>query len=280
MRVLVTAPAGNVGRHVVRLLLAAGARPTLLVRDPARLDPAVREACDVRVGDLTAAAVVKEAAAGVDAAFWLDTTPHVTEDPIAESAALGEVFASAGVPRAVFVSSSGAELRGGAGHIDGLGAIEDALTGDVTVLRCGYFVTNLLMDLDPLREGTLATTRDPQAPLAWVAPRDIAEVAVGRLLSRNWSGRVVQGVHGPEDLSFAQVAGILSEVLGRTVTAVGISDDDVRAALGGLPPAAVEGIVGMTAGTRDLPPEPPRSPVTTTPTTLGEWAWAELRPLL
>ena len=38
--------------------------------------------------------------------------------------------------------------------------------------------------------------------MAWVAPRDIAEVAVTRLLSDAWSGRCVQAVHGPADLTW------------------------------------------------------------------------------
>jgi hypothetical protein len=49
-----------------------------------------------------------------------------------------------------------------------------------------------------------------------------------------------------------------------------VTDDDVRSALraAGLPPGAVEGIAGMTAGTRNLRPEQPRDALTTTPTTL------------
>jgi uncharacterized protein YbjT (DUF2867 family) len=279
MNVLVTAPTGNVGRHVVRVLLAAGVAPRLIVRDPTRLSEGVRAACDVHVGDLRDAAAVQAAAAGVDAAFWLDTTPHTAEDPIAESAALGQVFASAGVARSVFVSSVGADLGTGAGHLDGLAAIEAQLTGDVTVLRCGYFMSNLLLPGFGPADGVLAATRDPDEAVAWVAPRDIAEVAAARLLAPA-SGRVVQGVFGPEDLSYAQVAVVLTEVLGVPLAYRRISDDDLRGALAGLPEKAVEGIVGMTAGTRDRAPVPPRDAAATTPTTLAEWAWAHRGPLV
>ncbi|WP_037045448.1 NmrA family NAD(P)-binding protein [Pseudonocardia halophobica] len=286
-RIVVTAPTGRVGSRVVHLLLQAGARPTLLVRDPSRLDPVVRAAADVRQGDLTDRAFVREAAAGAEAAFWLDVTPHTADDPVKESAALGEVFAAAAreVGRNVFLSSGGAELRSGAGHIDGLGRIEellDATGAAVTHLRCGYFCTNLLADVDGLRQGVLAAARDPEEPMAWVDPRDIGEVAAARLLARDWSGRVVQGVHGPEDLTYAQVAAVLAEVLGRPVTYHRLSDDDVRAALraAGLGEGAVEGIVGMTAGTRGLRSDPPRTALTTTPTTLAEWAHRVLRPLV
>jgi len=46
VRITVTTPTGNVGRHVVEMLVRAGVRPTVLVRDPARMDPAVLERVD------------------------------------------------------------------------------------------------------------------------------------------------------------------------------------------------------------------------------------------
>lgn len=63
-------------------------------------------------------------------------------------------------------------------------------------LRCGYFTTNLLTDLERLRAGGLSTIRQLDAPMPWVDPRDIAAVAALRLLlfssgvSRGW--RVVR----------------------------------------------------------------------------------------
>jgi len=285
----VTAPTGHVGSRVAQLLVQAGTRPVLLVRDPDRLDPGLRAAAEVRLVDLADPESLRTATKGVDAAFWLDGVGESAPDPIAASTAFGAAAAAAveanDIGRNVFVTSGGAELRHGAGNIDGLAAIEVALDGtgaDVTHLRCGYFFTNLLMDLDGLRAGRLTGTRDPAEQTAWVDPRDIGEVAAARLLADGWSGRQVQGVHGPQDLSFAEVAAILTEVLGRPIGYTQVSDDDMREQLrgAGLPDAVVEGIVGMTIGTRDLVPEQPREFVTTTPTTLGAWAFAHLRPLV
>ncbi len=287
--IAVTAPTGHVGSRVAQLLVQAGSRPVLLVRDPDRLDPGLRDAAEVRLVDLADAASLRAATKGVDAAFWLDGVGESAPDPIAASTAFGAAAAAAveanGISRNVFVTSGGAELRHGVGNIDGLAAVELALDGtgaDVTHLRCGYFFTNLLMDLDGLRAGRLTGTRDPAEQIGWVDPRDIGEVAAARLLAGDWSGRQVQGVHGPQDLSFIEVAEILTEALGRLVGYTQVSDDDMRTQLRdvGLPDAVVEGIVGMTAGTRGLVPEQPREFVTTTPTTLGAWAFAQLRPLV
>ncbi|MEU7135953.1 NAD(P)H-binding protein [Streptomyces sp. NPDC046261] len=289
MTIVVTTPTGHVGSRVVRLLLQAGVRPRVLVRDPARLDEATRALVDARRGDLTDAGFVREAMAGARTVFWVDPTPHTTADPIGTSlrtaAPLVEAARAGDVSRVVLLSSIGAEKRHGVGHIDALAGIEEQLdaTGvDVLHLRCAYFFTNLMLDLEGLSRGVLTTAFDPDRPMPWVDPRDIGEVAAARLLSDAWQGRVVQAVHGPEDLTFHQVARILTEALGRPVRLDAIGDDAARDALraAGLPPAAVEGIVGMTTGSRDLVPEQPRDLLTTTPTSLSAWAHAELRPLL
>ncbi|MGW7290793.1 NmrA family NAD(P)-binding protein [Streptomyces xiamenensis] len=289
MTIAVTTPTGHVGSRVVQLLLQAGVRPRVLVRDPARLEPGVRERVDVHRGDLTDAGFVREALVGATAALVVDPTPHTVEDPVDTSRRTGAHLAAAvrdnGVRRVVFLSSVGAELRHGAGHIDGLAAIEeqlDATGADVLHLRCGYFFTNLILSLDDLAAGRLTAADDPERLLPWVDPRDIGDIAAARLLNDTWRGRVVQGVHGPQDLSWQHVARILSVALGRDIRLRTVSDADVREALSaaGLPPGAVNGIVGMTSGTRDLTPEQPRDTVTTTPTTLAGWAHAHLRPLL
>ncbi|MFG2667020.1 NAD(P)H-binding protein [Streptomyces sp. NPDC048387] len=289
MTIVVTTPTGHVGSRVVRLLLQAGVRPRVLVRDPARLDEETRERADVCQGDLTDSGFVREAVAGARSVFWVDPTPHTTADPVSVSLATAAPLVSAAragdVGRVVLLSSIGAERRQGVGHIDALAGIEEELdaTGvDVLHLRCAYFFTNLLLDLDGLRRGVLSTAFDPGHRMPWVDPRDIGDVVAARLLNDGWRGRVVQAVHGPEDLTFEQVAHILTAALGRTVRLEPVNDDAVREALrtAGLPPSAVEGIVGMTAGSRGLVPEQPRDVLTTTPTRLAGWAHAELRPLL
>ncbi len=50
-------------------------------------------------------------------------------------------------------------------------------------LRCGFFMTNLLTDLDGPRAGRLTTIRPLDDPMRWLDPRDIAAAATGRLLA-------------------------------------------------------------------------------------------------
>lgn len=288
-KIVVTTPTGHVGSRVVQLLVQAGVRPTLLLRDPDKLDPHTRGRVDLVQGDQEEADAVLRATRGADRLFWVDP-PTQDDDPVAGHTRLGANAARAveenGIAHTVFLSSVGAEKRHGAGEIDGLARTEQALDatgGNVLHLRCGHFFTNLVMELDSLRAGLLATPWPLDQAMPWVDPRDIGDVAAARLLAGNWSGRQVQAVHGPEDLSFSRVAQILSRALGLRVRAERISDDQMRAALGsaGLSTGQIEGLVGMSAGLReDFIPEQERDVITTTPTTLAAWAHTHLLPAL
>ena len=286
MKIVVTTPTGHVGSRVVRLLLQAGTRPTLFLRDPDKLDEETRERVDVVQGDQGDLDAVLRATDEADALYWVDP-PTGAEDPIATSARMGANAARAvrenGIARTVFQSSVGAEKRTGAGEIDGLASTEQALdeTGvSVLHLRCGYFFSNLLLDPGAIKEGVLRTAMPVDAPLPWVDPRDIGDIVAARLLSTTWSGRQVEAVHGPRDLSFADVAAVLGEVLDRPFRAEHIADDDLRAALrsAGMGDKQADAIVKMSSGLReDFTPEIPRGILSTTPTTLDSWAYEHLR---
>lgn len=282
MRIVVTTPTGNVGSRVLRLLVQAGVRPVALLRDPARLPPDLSGLVETVRADQTDDDAVLRATAGADRLYWVNPPAPSGADPLAHQAVCARVVSGAvranGIAATVFQSSGGAEKRGGAGDIDGLAATETALdaTGAAVLhLRCGYFMTNLLMSADDVRGGSLPTPWPLEHPLPWVDPRDIGDVAAARLLGPAWDGRAVQAVHGPEDLTFTQVAAVLGELADRPVRAVHVPDADFRAALAGagLSPPEVDAIAGMAAGLTDgHVPEQPRDATTTTPTTLRSWA--------
>ncbi|WP_432561810.1 NAD(P)H-binding protein [Kineococcus sp. SYSU DK003] len=289
MQIAVTTPTGNVGHHLVPMLLRAGTRPRVLVRDPDRLPPGIRPHVEVAVADQFDTAQVVAATRGVDALYWVDP-PVAGEDPLADharatAAVVAAVEANA-IGRVVFQSSVGAELRHGAGEIDGLAGTElglDATAAAVTHLRCGFFFSNLLLELDAIRAGRVQVVLPLDHPMAWVAPRDIAEVAATRLLNPDWSGRVVQAVHGPEDLTWSGAAAVVSAATGVRLTVERVADEELREAMrsAGMSEAFADAVLGMSTGLREgFRPEQPRTAQTTTPTTLGAWSYETLRPLL
>jgi putative NADH-flavin reductase len=163
MTIAVTTPTGHVGSHVVRMLCQAGERPRLLLRNPDRLDAELRPQVELAVGDQRDTEYVAAATRGVEAIFWVHPDDWSLPDPDADAERTGEGLAAAmrqnRITRVVFQSSVGAALI----H-----------------LRCGLFMSNLLMDLEGLRAGKLTTTRPLDVPMPWVDPRDIAAVATVR----------------------------------------------------------------------------------------------------
>lgn len=288
VRIAVTTPKGNVGRHLTRMLVRAGIRPVLLTRDPATIPADLTGFVDVVRADARDPEAVAQATRGADAVYWVDP-PAASENPLVDHAQATDAIVRAveenGIGRVVFQSSVGAEKRHGVGEIDGLAGTEvalDRLGIDVTHLRCGYFFSNLLFEVDSLRAGRLRTVLRLDARMPWVAPRDIAEVAATTLLSSAWSGRRVQAVHGPEDLSWADVAALLTRELGRKIEVERITDDEMRRQYldAGMPAAWADAMLGMSTGLRDdFVPEQPRSIVTTTPTTLRAWVLEHLSDL-
>jgi uncharacterized protein YbjT (DUF2867 family) len=90
MKIVVTTPAGHVGSRVVRLLIQAGVRPTLLARRPARLDAAISERADVVHADLADGATVVRVTRDTDALFWVNpSTADPDADPVAWYAPAG-----------------------------------------------------------------------------------------------------------------------------------------------------------------------------------------------
>jgi len=289
MRIAVTTPNGNVGQHVLTMLIRAGIRPRVLTRHPDRLPPDIVELTDSVAVDQFDADAIVTATRAVDRLFWVDPTTG-SDDPLADyrraSNAAARAVTENGIGKVVFQSSVGAEKRHGAGEIDGLAGTEVALNdtaADVLHLRCGYFFSNLELQLDAIRAGTIPVILPLDQAMAWVAPRDIAEVAVTRLLSTQWSGHSVQAVHGPADLTWTQAAAVVAAAIGRPLRVERISDDAMRDLLhqAGMTAGLVEAVIGMSTGMRDgFTPEQPRTAQTTTPTTLASWAYDVLRPQL
>ncbi|BCJ48120.1 nucleotide-diphosphate-sugar epimerase [Actinoplanes ianthinogenes] len=286
MTIAITTPTGNVGSRTLRLLLQAGIRPRVLLRDPGRLDPGLHDNVEIAQGDLLDPAFVRDATQDVDTLLWATPENFTADDPLAEMATMVDNGTAAvhanRVPRIVLISSIGAELGTGAGMIDGLARSEHEFTAtgaSVHTLRCGYYFTNLHGYADELRAGSLTTAAAPHQPMAWVDPRDVGEVAAARLLNPHWTGTTIQAVHGPADLTWTQAADILSTALDTKITLNVVSDDTMAAGLAqaGMSPRAAAAVLAMTTGLRDgFTPEQTRTPITTTPTTLHAWAATHL----
>jgi len=288
-KIVVNTPSGHVGSRTLQLLIQAGVHPTILTRHPSKLSPELQSVTDIHEGDLFDGGFVIESTKEADALLWVIPENPKSDDPLGDIRALGKIAAEAvsknAIGRTVFLSSGGAEVKKET-LIGTLGEVEEMLnaTGaNVLSLRAGMMFTNLLADAGMLKEGNLVTSTPLDLKSGWNDPRDVGDIAAARLLSTGWSGQLVQYVQGPEDLSYADVAGILSGVLGKPIKAVKIADEDLHKGLldSGASPASADAMIAMlqSVSTGELT-QAPRSYVTTTPTTLASWAYEFLRPLV
>ncbi|WP_406154376.1 NAD(P)H-binding protein [Streptomyces sp. NBC_01023] len=292
--IVITAPTGNIGRHLLSLLLesapAHGEELRVIVRDPARLPDTVRERVEVVTGSHGDAEVVERAFEGADAVFWLvppDSSLTPEEAYTGFSRPALKALAAHGVGHVVGVSAlgRGTPAADRAGLVTASLALDDLLAGTGAAYRAlanPSFFDNLLEEADSIREKgvfTDAVDADRKAPLVAVA--DIAAVAAGLLLDRSWTGADSVPVLGPEDLSPSDLARIMTEQLGRPVRYERQPLGELSATLVGygLNEAFVQGIADMKqAKDNGLDAGVARTPETATPTTFEQWCARTLKP--
>ncbi|NEA54799.1 NAD(P)H-binding protein [Streptomyces sp. SID13666] len=292
--IVITAPTGNIGRHLLPLLLEAapthGEELRVIVRDPARLPDAVRERVEVVIGSHGDAEVVDRAFEGADAVFWLvppDSSLAPMDAYCGFTDPAAEALAAHGVGHVVGVSALGR----GTPVADRAGLVTVSLAVDDLIAKTGVsyralanpsFFENFLEEADSIREKGVFTDvldADRKAPLVTVA--DIAAVAARLLLDRSWTDVADVPVLGPQDLSPNDLARIMTEQLGRPVRYERQSLDELHSTLVGygLNEEFVQGIVDMKqAKDNGLDAGVTRTPDTASPTTFEQWCARTLKP--
>jgi uncharacterized protein YbjT (DUF2867 family) len=294
MRIAVTTPTGHVGRAVTDFLLGSGdgVRVKLLCRRAKDLSDFINRGVELAVGSLEDADYLIRATRDVDALFWVTPPGYGSDNLRAYQNRMGRSAAEAvhtnKISRVINLSSIGADLESGAGPISGLGDVEKMLNRaatNITHLRPGFFFENLLWQQDSIRQwGRFSTTLSGTRSYPMIATCDIGRVAADRLMSESWNGQNVHELHGPANLSFNDVAGILSKVLNRKVVYVQSSRDEIRRHLieSSISESAADALLEMYDAVESgkIRTLQPRTRLTTTTTTLTTFAHNVLLPLM
>ncbi|HLL81499.1 MAG TPA: NmrA family NAD(P)-binding protein, partial [Longimicrobium sp.] len=236
------------------------------------------------------AAFVAGATAGADTLFLLVPPNYTPDDWEAWQLAVGRNAADAvranGIRRVVLLSSAGAH-RADLSAISRLGDIErllQAAAPDVAALRAGFFMENLLQSVPTIRDqGSIFQALAPDAPVPFVATRDLGDEAARWLADASWSGHVTRLVLGPDEVTPTSAAGIVADAVGRPVAFVQIPPEAVREALLGMgaSESVATGYAQMMRGLSDSRFElEPRDSIIRGRTTLAEWARTALAPAL
>ena len=289
--IIITAPAGQIGHQVLGNVLSSGEPIRVIVRNPSRLRTEARERVEVVQGSHGDIDVVDQAFAGADAVFWL-----VPPDPHANSAEAAYVdftrpacdaFKRHGVQRVVGISALGRGTVAArhAGLATASLAMDDliASTGvSYRALTMPSFMDNLLRQVPAIKDrGVFVTPISGDRKLPSCDTRDIATAAARLLLDGSWSGAGHVAVLGPEDLSFNDMAQIMSEVLSQPVRYQQITGQALKDRLtgAGMSDAMAQATVDMMiAKDQGLDNAEPRTPESTTPTSFRQWCEQVLKP--
>jgi uncharacterized protein YbjT (DUF2867 family) len=289
--IVITTPTGQIGRQLLANVIGSEEPIRVIARDPGRLPPGARARVEVVAGSHGESAVVDRAFAGADAVFWL-----VPPDPHAESVAAAyveftrpavEALVRHGVMRVVAVSAlgRGTPLAEKAGYVTATFAMADLIARSgvgFRALALPSFMDNLLRQVEAIKnQGVFVSPISGDRKLPSCATSDIAAVAARLLLDDSWSGCADIPVLGPEELSFNDMAQIMSEVLARPVCFQQISAEAFKARMleRGVSEAMAQGQLEMAlAKDAGLDNAEPRTPEATTPTGFRQWCEEVLKP--
>ena len=289
--IVITTPAGQIGRQVLGNLLQSGERLRVIARDPSQLPAEVREDLDIVEGSHGDAAVADKAFADADAVLWV--TPVDRRAPSVEAAFAGftrpaaEAFKRHGVGRVVGVSmlGRGTPWAAQAGFVTGSLAMDDLIAASGVAYRAlanPYFMEDTARQAESIKDQGVFSwpiAGDRKRPA--VATRDIAAAASRLLLEASWSGVEEVPLLGPEDLSYNDMAEIMSQVLGKDVRFQQITFEAYknRFIRLGTSDAMAQGYTDMAwAKNEGLDNGVQRTPQNSTPTGFRQWCEEVLKP--
>ncbi len=290
--IVITAPTGNIGRHVVQHLLDGNEPLRIVARDPSKLPAEVRERAEVVEGSHGDAAVIDRALQGADSVFWLappNASKTLDEAYVDFTRPAANAIRRHGVGHVVSVTALG---RGTAWQ-DKAGLVTASIRMDDLLMETGAafrglampsFMENALQQVPAIKaQGAMMGPLDPDRKAPTTATRDMGEAAARLLADRSWTGREEVPVLGPEDLSMNEIAAIISEVAGREVRYRQVPFDAFgeRLASFGMSPSFVKGYVDMMrAKNEGMDNEVERAAPIRTATTYRQWAEQALKPAL
>ncbi|MND51950.1 NAD(P)H azoreductase [compost metagenome] len=230
---LVTGATGATGSPTVKFLLEKGHRVNAFVRsEDARAQKLQDQGANVFVGDLLNLKHVRTAMEGVDGAYFCyPLTAGLVEAAVIFSQAAREQ----GVKHIVNLSQkqSRPDARSPATLNHWMSEQVFSWTGiPTTHLRITFFAEWMLYIAPLIRFGRYVTPFDPDSRFAPLAASDIGRIVTGILTNPEGHGHQTYELHGPEEYSHQELAGLLSTVLGKEVRFEQIPVEDFVSLLG------------------------------------------------
>lgn len=266
MTFVATGATGQVGSAVVDHLLSQSVPVRAVIRSANKANAFTARHVDVAIADLTDADALTKAFRGAKGVFAMNPPVYDQPDMHEAAAKVAQAFATAitaaQVPRVVVLSSVGAERNSGTGNIRTTYILEEVLKGlapQVVMVRCAWFMENWFSSVVAVKSGqspvlgSMLQKLDRAIP--HIATDDIGCVVAKYLTlpSDQISAHLIVELEGPEPYSPNDVAKLVSQVLGKEVPAVAMSEETIRGLFGqfGWPKATINNWLEMVRGFDD-----------------------------
>jgi uncharacterized protein YbjT (DUF2867 family) len=224
--ILVTT-AGKVGSAAVRLLGQREVAVRVLVRDPDKAKALAQAGAEIVQGDLDEPSTIDQAMAGVTAVVLVSPGVPAQELNVIHSAA------RAGAGHVVKVTSN-ASADSPIARRRWQTEIEAGLTASGlshTLLRANAYMQNVLALAPAIAKTSGFGSSAGKGRIGMIDARDVGAVAAEIAVSPAAHAGKTYWLTGPDLISYADVAGVLSKVLGRPITYRELSFEDDREAM-------------------------------------------------
>ena len=250
---LVTGASGKLGRHVTQLLLEAGKDHIIAAsRDTTKLADLAARGAEIRRADFDDADSLAEAFKGADRILIISTDALGSGQRLKQHLAAVKAAAEAG---AEIVYTSMPKPDGSAVIFapDHAGTEQTVIASGrpYTILRDAWYQENLLMNLPgAFASGTLYTSAG-EGKISHVSHVDVARSAAAALSKPSTND--ILTLTGPELLTTKQIAALASEITGKPLAVVDLSDEQLAGGMkaAGVPEAIIPMLVSFDTTTRE-----------------------------
>ncbi|AYL99295.1 NAD-dependent epimerase/dehydratase family protein [Mucilaginibacter celer] len=224
--ILVTGAAGDTGTHVVSQLLKAGANVRAMVRqEDQRSDALKNSGAEIVVGDLNDFNSVSAALKGMNTAYFV----YPLAPGLLEATAYFAQAAREEQLKLVVNVSQRTSLRDAPSHSAQNHWVAERMLDrsgvPVTHLQPTLFMEWLVYFAEDIRDNSRIVTPFGKAKYASISSEDIARVAAAILLDPASHAGKIYPLFGPQELTQYEVAKILSDQVGRTISYIEVEPE-------------------------------------------------------
>lgn len=253
--IIITGATGQLGSKIVDGVLRRVPADAVgvSVRDVARAADLAERGVRVRRGDFNEPESLARAFEGASRVLVISSN-ETGADAVAQHAAAIDAARAAGAGRVLYTSHQASAIDSLFAPMPDHARTEAYLRergGAFTALRNGFYTSTVGWLVGQAAEtGMLVAPAD--GPVSWTTHDDLAEAAAIALTEGGGLDGITAPLTGPEAIDLEAVASVLSDLVGRTVTRVVVSDEEYRGSMiaHGAPEQRADFMLGLFAATR------------------------------